>query len=114
MFEKLKTKLEQGTDFTISYPKNASQLFNEGSTLNNCVYSYCDLIVRGESVVLFMRDKNEPDTPLYTVELDEKTGEIIQLSGLNDTVPPLSIIKKINSVLPVSLKLSKFEIEKLN
>ena len=114
VFEKLKTKLEQGTDFTISYPKNTSQLFNEGSTLNNCVYSYCDLIVRGESAVLFMRDKNEPDTPLYTVELDEKTGEIIQLSGLNDTVPPLSIIKKINSVLPVSLKLSKFEIEKLN
>lgn len=113
VFEKLKTKLEQGTDFTISYPKNASQLFNEGSTLNNCVYSYCELIVRGESVVLFMRDKNEPDTPLYTVELDEQTGEIIQLSGLNDTVPPLSIIKKINSVLPVSLKLSKFEIEKL-
>lgn len=114
VFEKLKTKLEQGTDFTIFYPKNASQLFNEGSTLNNCVYSYCELIVRGESVVLFMRDKNEPDTPLYTVELDEQTGEIIQLSGLNDTVPPLSIIKKINSVLPVSLKLSKFEIEKLN
>ena len=113
VFEKLKTKLEQGTDFTISYPKNASQLFNEGNTLNNCVFSYCDLIVRGESVVLFMRDKNEPDKPLYTVELDKETGEVIQLSGLNDTVPPLSIIKKINSVIPVSLKLSKFEIEKL-
>ncbi len=113
VFEKLKTKLEQGTDFTISYPKNTSQLFNEGSTLNNCVYSYCELIIRGESIILFMRDKNEPDKPLYTVELDEKTGEIIQLSGLNDTIPPLFIIKKINSVLPVSLKLSKFEIEKL-
>lgn len=114
IFEKLKNKFEQKTDFTILYPKNVSQLFIEGSNLNNCVYSYRDLIARGESIVLFMRDKNEPDKPLYTVELDIETGEVIQLSGLNDSVPPLAIIKKINSVIPVSLKLSKFEIEKLN
>lgn len=64
---------------------SAEELRNEGQTLHHCVATYADRMARGETLIMFVRRENEPDTPFYTMEV--KNNEIVQLRGSHNCAP---------------------------
>lgn len=71
-------------------------LVNEGSELRHCVGSYIESVAEGREYILFLRKKEEPDKPYFTVDvLPDKT--VRQIHGMcNCNVPDelMPFIKK--------------------
>lgn len=57
-----------------------AELINEGAVLCHCVGGYGKRHTQGESI-FFVRQAKEPDVPLYTLQVDLRTGRQIQLHG---------------------------------
>lgn len=74
--EKRKELNYEDDDFIIRIPNRLSEIVNEGSALHHCVGCYTNRHARGETTILFLRKKSEPDTSFYTIEL--KTNNNIQ------------------------------------
>lgn len=66
-------------NYTFVLPKELQELKAEGKALSHCVGSYADRVARGDTVILFVRQKEKVDNPLYTLEI--KNGKIVQLRG---------------------------------
>lgn len=58
------------------------ELAMEGATLHHCVGGYAKRVANGETLIMFVRQKSEPDKPYYTLELMGK--EVIQCRTLNN------------------------------
>lgn len=56
-------------DFTIITPKEMSDLIKEGSELSHCVASYVDSIVSKRCKIFFLRNVEDIDKPLATIEV---------------------------------------------
>lgn len=69
-------------NYTFVLPKELQELKAEGKALSHCVGSYADRVARGETVILFVRQKEKVDNPLYTLEI--KNGKIVQLRGMRN------------------------------
>ena len=54
-------------DFIITYPKSIEELFEEGRVLCHCVGAYADSIIKGNDVILFLRNRKTADVPYYTM-----------------------------------------------
>lgn len=69
--------------------KSPAELISEGETLHHCVgrMGYDQKFVREESLIFFIRTKEQPDTPFVTVEYSPKTHKILQLHGENNAEP---------------------------
>ena len=76
--------------YTVRLPETKQDFENEGKALHHCVGSmgYDKKVVDGKIIIAFIRDKNEIDKPLYTVEYDLKGRTVIQMHGLNNCTPP--------------------------
>lgn len=61
-------------------PKSCQEIIDEGQTLKHCVGSYAERHAKGQTTILFIRHKDQPDKPLYTVEVS-KDNKIIQMHG---------------------------------
>ncbi len=66
-------------NYTFVLPKELQELKAEGKALSHCVGSYADRVARGETVIVFVRQKEKVDNPLYTLEISG--GKIVQLRG---------------------------------
>jgi hypothetical protein len=66
-------------NYTFVLPKELQELKAEGKALSHCVGTYADRVARGETVIVFVRQKEKVDNPLYTLEI--KNGKIVQLRG---------------------------------
>lgn len=75
--------------YLIDLPKETSDLTKEGKALSHCVgrMGYGKKMAEGKSVILFVRKKDDPDTPFITVEYDPKRKVILQSHGKNNTLP---------------------------
>lgn len=62
----------------IRLPKRLEELKVEGETLHHCVGTYMGKVRRGETMIFFIRKKEEPDKPYYTLEW---RGKVIQCRG---------------------------------
>lgn len=60
--------------------KNTAELQEEGRVLRHCVGWYTDEVLAGR-VIFFIRKAEDPDTPYYTLQVDIKTGKMLQLHG---------------------------------
>ena len=69
-------------NYTFVLPKELQELKAEGKALSHCVGSYVGNVARGETVILFVRQKDKVDNPLYTLEI--RKGRIIQLRGMKN------------------------------
>ena len=69
----------EGT-YLIRAAKSTAELVAEGTELHHCVGGYTDSVLAGR-VIFFIRRAAEPDKPWYTLNLDIKTGQLIQLHG---------------------------------
>ena len=65
--------------FMIVLPSSVSDLKKEGTTLHHCVATYADRVAKGETLILFIRQISEPDTPFYTMEW--RDNRVIQCRG---------------------------------
>lgn len=68
-------------EFTIRAPKDTKELFEEGRILSHSVGSYTDIISKGDTCIMFVRRTDDPDTPWYTLEINEKLMKIPEIKG---------------------------------
>ena len=66
-------------DYTFILPKDLQELKEEGQNLHHCVGTYADSVAKGKTVIVFVRQKEKIDNPLYTLEISD--GKIVQLRG---------------------------------
>lgn len=69
-------------NFKIIVPRNPEDVSREGALLNHCVGGYINSIASGSKTILFLRRKEEPDKPFYTIEVNDSI--VIQIHGLKN------------------------------
>ena len=75
-----------------------SDLMIEGDTLNHCVgrMNYDQRFVREDSLIFFIRTKENPTTPFVTVEYSPKQKKVLQCYGYKDSKPCTEVLDFIN------------------
>ena len=58
-----------------------AELRREGKELHHCVATYANRYRKGETAIFFIRKQEEPETPWFTLELDEKNLTVRQNRG---------------------------------
>lgn len=78
--------------------KSPQDLIREGDILHHCVgrMNYDQRFIREESLIFFIRNANEPDTPFVTVEYSLKNKKILQCYGEYDHTPNDSVLEYVN------------------
>lgn len=71
-----------GRKLMVVPPKNAEEIVAEGQKLHHCVGGYVTRVVNGECVILFLRERKNPETPFYTIEVQK--GKVQQIRGRNN------------------------------
>ena len=71
--------------YCIIVPKSAVEIADEGKRQHHCVGGYADRHIEGKLAILFMRDINKKESPLYTIEMHNKA--LIQIRGLRNCSP---------------------------
>lgn len=56
-------------DFVIIQPDNIKAIILEGKILSHCVGGYAEQHAKGQTNIMFLRHKNSPDIPFYTIEI---------------------------------------------
>lgn len=62
---------EKDDDYIFMVPRNEMDLMNEGNALHHCVASYRDRIIDMGTKVVFMRKKDDMETPFVTIEYED-------------------------------------------
>jgi hypothetical protein len=70
-------------DFAVVVPKSIKDMITEGQTQHHCIANYVDLVCNGTATVLFLRKKDDVDTPYISFEITED-GEFVQIKGKYD------------------------------
>lgn len=89
-------------NFTVKVAASSQDMIDEGNALHHCVgrMGYNKKMAEGKSLICFIRNTKEPQTPYVTVELKpSKTLEIVQRFAIHNSCPnqeTLDFIKKWN------------------
>ena len=79
---------KENDEFIITAPSLPAELTTEGSRLGHCVGSYLRRVATSSTTILFLRRKEAPNTPFYTIEVegDEKNKypRCIQIHGFGN------------------------------
>lgn len=96
ILEEIRPKYEYGNgQYIVLVPKNLVEITLEGYALHHCVASsdrYFERIERRETYICFLRRKQEPETPFYTIEI-EPGGTIRQHRSYFDEEPGIEEIR---------------------
>lgn len=66
-------------EYRIIYPKAVQDIKDEASQQHHCVATYIDSVIDGVCDILFLRNKEEPDKSLVTMEV--KDNKVVQARG---------------------------------
>jgi len=94
-------------NFVMIIAKSPSDLLKEGEILNHCVgrMNYDQKFAREESLIFFIRNKEEPQKPFVTLEYSLKSKKILQCYGYRDSRPSQEVLDYANNVwLPYANK----------
>ena len=80
-----KTLEFEDKDYLIRLPVDKNEIVKEGMELHHCVGGYAERHETGDTTIMFLRKKSEPDKPFYTIE--------VGIEVLTDTVSELRIIQ---------------------
>lgn len=69
-------------DFLVRVAKDGAEIVAEGNALHHCVGGYVERHLTCKTTILFLRRKDEPDKPFYTVEMRE--GKLQQVHGMHN------------------------------
>lgn len=77
-------------EYKIVIPSEISDLIEEGDRLHHCVgkMGYDLKVIKGTSIIAFMRSASDVKTPLYTIEYRIDLGKLAQCYGKNDSCVP--------------------------
>ena len=81
--------------YFIMYPKTTEEIIEEGKNLNHCVSSYINNILKGNTVIVFLRSILEPEKSLCTIEIDNKSRKIKQAKCKFNSKPSESMTEFI-------------------
>ena len=75
-----------------------SDLIHEGELLHHCVgrMGYDQKFAREESLIFFIRTKEQPDVPFVTIEYSPKQKRVLQCYGDHDSKPNDSVMEFVN------------------
>lgn len=78
--------------------QNPQDLINEGEVLHHCVgrMGYDQKFAREETLIFFIRAKEQPDVPLVTVEYSPTQKRVLQCYGDHDSKPSEEIMTFVN------------------
>lgn len=80
-----KTLEFEDKDYLIRLPVDKNEIVKEGMELHHCVGGYAERHETGDTTIMFLRKKSEPDKPFYTIE--------VGIEVLTDTVSELRVIQ---------------------
>lgn len=64
-----KWEYDKNEKFVVIAPTKPSDLAKEGTTLHHCVRTYIDRVADGRTNIMFIRKKEDSETPFFTVEI---------------------------------------------
>jgi hypothetical protein len=82
--------------YLIRAAESVEELVEEGRVLQHCVGGYAARIIDGRSVVMFVRDVDDPGTPLCTVEYYKNSKRVGQCSGVKNELHNENVISFID------------------
>lgn len=71
--------------FILKIAESQEDLNVESSVLGHCVRTYGDRVAKGETIIFFIRRKEKPDEPYYTLEIKPE-GKFIQCRGEHNCI----------------------------
>lgn len=87
-YKKLQKAYEYGDGkYCVVIPKGATEIVLEGRALSHCVGGYAERHIKGKTTILFMRNVENTEEALVTIELDEKSLTVIQAHGKKNRDP---------------------------
>lgn len=86
--------------FICMIARSPAELIQEGIKLNHCVgrMNYDQRVVREESLIFFVREKEQPDTPFVTVEYSPSQHKVLQCYGKDDQKPDATVLEYVNKI----------------
>ena len=90
--------------------KTPSELVREGTYLHHCVgtMNYDQKMLKEQSLIFFVRTREQPDTPFVTLEYSLRSHQVLQCYGDNNHVPDSNVLHHIKKVwLPYANKTIK-------
>lgn len=72
-------------DWLVAAPATALEIVREGHALNHCVHSYIERVLNGDSAILFLRKRSEPDKPFVTIQV--RNNSVVQYRGFDNRPP---------------------------
>lgn len=89
MFSSLKEKFAwEYENYIIIPPRSHKDLIDEGNSLSHCVASsYSKEMAEGETIILFIRRKENISEPFYTIEISPQDLKIRQCRGYKNSGP---------------------------
>ena len=87
-------------DYVCIIAHSPADLIREGEMLHHCVgrMGYDQKFVREETLIFFIRNKQEPDTPFVTVEYSISQKKVLQCYGEHDHKPNEDVLHYVNKV----------------
>lgn len=70
---------DETVPYVVRIPQTPEDIVSEGNTLRHCVSSYVRSMQEGTTCIAFVREKDSPDQPFYTMEIREDA--VVQLRG---------------------------------
>ena len=88
--------------FMLVLPRKSLDFVREGKRLHNCLGDghYIAKMVRGETVIAFVRRSNKPSASYAAVEYSPKQRKVLQCYLAKNQRPPQPVLKFVNSVFP--------------
>ena len=86
--------------FVCIIARSPADLIREGELLDHCVgrMNYDQRFIREESLIFFVRAKEQPGTPLVTLEYSLRNHKVLQCYGEHDHKPSEDILHYVNRV----------------
>lgn len=97
--EKYESLEKNGKDaFVVIIAKSPMELEIEGKKLDHCVggMNYCEKFIREETLIFFIRHKNDITTPFVTMEYSIDKKQILQCYGKSDKKPSVDVLEFVN------------------
>lgn len=86
ILKKIKKFTYSSANLVIRPVDSIAELITEGMKMHHCVATYRDKVVAEKCYIFTVRNINEPDEPLATLELSQNKKRIIQLRGKHNAV----------------------------
>lgn len=85
-------------EFTVVIPNSKNDLDNEGKAQHHCVASYSDKVLAGTTYILFIRKKNDINTPYYTCEINPEL-KLVQCRGKSNSSTTTDVDRYVRKLI---------------